>query len=72
MHHTDTFRNTSALATPAAKRSAGQVAGSGSAMPRVSNTVATSPQRASRAACHTCRARGATQGSAMQASAPIR
>ena len=72
MHHTETFKNTSALATPAANRSAGQVPGSGNAMPSVSSTVAASPQRASRAACHRCRARGATQGSAMQASAPIR
>ena len=72
MHHTETLRNTSALATPAANRSAGQAPGSGNAMPSVSSTVAASPQRASRTACHRCRARGATQGRAMQASAPIR
>ena len=72
MHHTETFKNTRALATPAAKRNAGQVSGNGNAMPSVSSTVAPSPQRASRAACQTWRARGATHGSAMQASAPIR
>ncbi|MNY35865.1 hypothetical protein D3C86_1703020 [compost metagenome] len=66
------MRNTSALATPAAKRSAGHKVGRGNAMPKVSSTVATSPQRARRAACQTCRARGANHGSAMQASAPMR
>jgi hypothetical protein len=37
--------NTTALATPAAKRSSGQRDGSCSAMPRVSRLVAASPAR---------------------------
>ena len=72
MHHAETFKNTRALATPAAKRSAGQAHAQGNAMPSVSTTVASSPQRARRAACQRWRARGATHGKAMQASAPSR
>ena len=72
MHHSVMLRNTTALATPETKRSAGQPAGQCSAMAAVSSAVKNSHQCTMRDGCQRRTTPGATQGSAMHTSEPTK